>query len=263
MTNITMISRGVIVVGLSSVLGLPTPSSAQSLEPGDHIVTLHFSTLDRKDRNVSRDANTAMLAYGYQYSSKLRLLAFAGQTKTDNSFGTDTQSTRTPTYGVGAQYQVGQGGTLTATVISGPISEDFTSGGTTTSGKGETITATLQFDQVVPLSQRTFLKGSAAASHSKTDFDTPGLSNDLDISRYTVGLEAFHLVGQDWMFSAGLAHTWSDTIITITDDKHLNRARLSATYRFNEDFGATLAWTQALGAEDTHQRLDLSLTHKF
>jgi hypothetical protein len=252
-----------MALGLCTVLSFPSAATAQSLEPGNHIVTLHFSTLDRKDQDVARDADTVMLSYGYQYSSKLRALAFLGQIKTDNAFGTDTQSTRTPTYGIGVQYQVGRGGTLTGTVIRGSISEDFTSGGTTTSGDGDTTTVTLQFDQVVPLSQRTFLKGSAAASQSTSDFNGPTLSNNLTTKRYTVGLEAFHLVGQNWMLSAGLSHTWSDTIITITDDKHLNRARLSATYRFNEDFGATLAWTQALGAEDTHQRLDLSLTHRF
>ncbi|CUH85400.1 hypothetical protein [Thalassovita mediterranea] len=263
MTKHSIISRGIMALGLCTVFCLPSAATAQSLETGDHIVTLHFSTLDRKDQDVTRDADTMMLSYGYQYAPKLRLLAFLGQIKTDNAFGADTQSTRTPTYGIGAQYQIGRGGTLTGTVIRGSISEDFTSGGTTTTGDGDTTTLTLQFDQVVPLSQRTFLKGSAAASHSKTDFDGPSFSNDLTIKRHTVGLEAFHLVGDSWMVSAGLSRTWSDTIITITDAKHLNRARLSATYRFNEDFGATLAWTQALGAEDTHQRLDLSLTHRF
>ncbi|WP_299420129.1 hypothetical protein [uncultured Shimia sp.] len=261
--KITLISYGVLALGTYVAFTLAQPAAAQTLEAGDHIVTLHYSALDREDQGVSRDATTAMVSYGYQYTDKLRLLGFFGQSRTDNTFPPDTQTTRTPTFGLGAQYQVGRGGTLTGTILSGDIAEAYTSGGTTTAGDGDTLTATLQYEQVAPLSGRTFVKGLAAASHTNSSFDTSGLSNKTNTNRFTVGAELFHIAGDNWIFTAGLSHTWSNAIITITDKEELNRARLSATYRFTEDFGATLGWTQAFGAEDTHRRLDLSFTHRF
>ncbi|MFY0660951.1 MAG: hypothetical protein JXR15_10690 [Shimia sp.] len=252
-----------MTLGTCAALSFTSPAMAQSLEPGDHIVTVFYSTLNREDLDVSRDATTAMLSYGYQYSENLRLLGFFGQARTDNTFPPDSQTTRTPTFGFGAQFEIGRGGTLTGTLLSGDISEAYTSGGITTPGDGESLTSTLQFEQVAPLSARTFIKGLAAASHTNSSFDTSGLSNKTNINRYTVGAEVFHFAGDSWVFSAALSHTWSNAIITITDEKHLNRARLSTTYRFTEDFAATLGWAQAFGAEDTHQRFDLSLTHKF
>lgn len=250
-------------MALAFSAGQFTAASAQSIEPGDHLVTLHYSSLKREDQGTVRDASTAMLSYGYQYSQDLRLLGFLGSIRTDNNFPPDTQTTRTTTYGIGVQYQAIEGGTITGTLLHGPISEDFTSGGSTTQGDGDTLTATLQYDQIVPVAQRTFLKGSVSASHSRSDFDTTGVSARQNTNRYTAGLEVMHLAGQDWILAAGLKHTRADYIITITDEKTLNRAHLSATYLFNDDFGATIGWTEALGAEDTHQRLDLSFTHRF
>ena len=240
-------------------------ADAQTAAPGDQFLTLSYSSLDRSDAGTVRNASSVMLTYAVQKSTDLMLMGFLGNLRTDNVLPPDVQSSDARTIGFGAQYRLAPGLSVTGTVLYGDVSESFTSAGVTTSGSGDSLTGTLQFEQVIPLSSRTFLTGNASMSRSNAEFRSPtlGISNSPQVERYVAGVTLTHVASAKWILTAGYDHTNATNVITITGKKHLDRAKLGATYLINDDMGVTVGWTEGIDAEDTHRRIDLSFTRRF
>lgn len=206
-----------------------------------------------------------MLTYGNQVTRDLRLMAFVGQMTTNNVLPPDTQTVRAPTLGFGASYRFATGTTITGTFLANTISDEYTSPTLSALGSGQNQTATVQIDQLIPLSARTFVTGSLSASLSTASFDSPGfaLSRSPRTERYIAGLELTHIANRNWILTAGLDYTLASNTITITGDTDLTRAKLGATYLINDDTGLSASWTTGIGAEQTRRIVTLGLTHRF
>ena len=239
---------------------------AQSLTPGDHLLSFSYTNLEREDAGTERNADTAIISYTYQRTDRMAFTGHIGQSRTEGVFPpapADRQETDTPIIGAGLTYRLAPGRQISASLIYGDIGEQYTSGGSTTRGNGDTLTAALRISQSVPLSTQVFLTGALSGAVSKSEYDTPGISNSSTAIRYDGSLTLGYMATPDLFLEAGIHRASANNVITITGNRGLTRGKIGATYRFNRDTAIALNWMEGIGAEDTHQRLQINLMRRF
>jgi hypothetical protein len=266
-TKKRQLSRSVVAVcGAVLFSNIFTDAKAQSLQPGERLLAFSYTNLQREDAGTERNADTAIISYTYQRTTQMAFTGYIGQSRTEGIFPpapADRQETDNPLVGVGMTYSLGSGREIGASLIYGDIGEEYTSGGTTTRGDGDTLTASLRFSQTIPLSEQGFLTGAVSGAVSKSEYDTPGISNSSTSVRYDGSLTVGYVATPDLVLKAGIHRASANNVITITGDRGLTRGKIGATYRFNQDTAIALNWMEGIGAEDTHQRLQINLMRRF
>ncbi len=254
------------ICGAALLSSMPVGADAQSLVPGDRLLSVSYTNLEREDAGTERNADTAIISYTYQRTTRMAFTGYIGQSRTEGVFPpapADRQETDNPLIGARLSYDLGSGREISASLIYGDIGEQYTSGGSTTRGNGDTLTGAIRISQTLPLAAQFFLNGALSGSVSKSEYDTPGISSSSTTIRYDGSLTLGYMATPDLFLEAGIHRASANNVITITGSRGLTRGKIGATYRFNRDTAIALNWMEGIGAEDTHQRLQINLMRRF